>query len=197
MEVGEKYGRLTIISKGDPVVSGRQKRGTLRCRCECGVVKDIRVDSIRRGSSKSCGCLFAEAHTSHGHWSGSRASPTYSTWRSMIERVDGKYASLGISCIERWRSFDNFLSDMGERPHGKTLDRINNEGDYGPDNCRWSTPKQQARNRSNNVYVVYKGERRLLIEVCEELGRPYNYAVKRLKVNKQPKWMEKQCVYVC
>jgi hypothetical protein len=196
MKIGERYGRLTILGKGSPAASGQQSRSTMKCECDCGVIKDIRADSLQRGLSRSCGCLHSDVHKTHGHHTGGRASPTYKTWESMIRRVDGKYKKLGISCVHRWRSFENFLADMGERPHGKTLDRIDNSGDYKLENCRWATPKQQARNRRDNVFVTHNGEKRLLIDVCEELKKPYSYTVRRLKINRPPKWMEKECVFV-
>lgn len=92
----------------------------------------------------------------HGHCSNLQYSPTYHSWQAMLSRcryadrdIERKYAKRGISVCDRWRVFENFLEDMGERPNGKTLDRVDVNADYGPDNCRWATPTEQARNRRN------------------------------------------------
>lgn len=121
----------------------------------------------------------------HGHGYG---TATYKSWCSMRGRCltpshhkFAQYGARGIKICDRWASFANFLADMGERPDGHTLDRINPDGDYSPENCRWAGPKAQARNRTNKVSIVHEGREQLLIELCEKHGVNYQTAYARLK----------------
>ena len=112
----------------------------------------------------------------HGHRSGDSESPTYRVWHSMLERVRGQsgtaahkrnYHGRGISVCARWLRFENFLADMGVRPPGTSLDRINNDGPYSAENCRWATAKEQARNRRTNRLLTHKGRTLTVAEWSE------------------------------
>jgi len=123
----------------------------------------------------------------HGHASSTGKSPTYRTWKAMMGRCfrEGdanwhRYGGRGITACERWRTFANFLADMGERPKGLTLDRIDNDGNYEPDNCRWATRMQQGRNNSRNRLVTLNGETRCISEWCEVLGLNHHTIAWRL-----------------
>lgn len=151
---GERFGRLVVAS----YQAKRGGRGSWRCRCDCGAIHHVRPDCLLAGTTKSCGCLSSdrarEVHLTHGHTEGQHKSREYQSWSNMISRVDARkgrhflyYGIRGITVCERWRTFENFLADMGTRPPETSLDRINNDGHYEPGNCRWATRKQQISNR--------------------------------------------------
>lgn len=130
------------------------------------------------------------AHLEHGHtrYNGRRwNSPTYNTWVSMKQRCFSEdcdsypdYGGRGITIQDDWHDFENFLRDMGVRPEGTTLDRIDPNGDYTKENCRWASTKQQALNKRNTVLVEYRGELRPLMELCEQHGVPYQRVWSRI-----------------
>ena len=116
---------------------------------------------------------------SHGHRLKHETSPTYRSWVSMKSRCDNPdaqhhaaYGGRGITYCESWSSFENFLADMGERPEGTTIDRIDPNGNYQPDNCRWATSKQQCRNKRSTIYIKCEGEYKSLAEVSEKFDIP-------------------------
>lgn len=121
----------------------------------------------------------------HGGWTYHKN--TYKTWQSMIQRCENKnhkayasYGGRGISVCDSWHSFEVFFQDMGNPPDGLSLDRIDNDKGYSPENCRWSDKLVQARNRRTTIFVDFKGDRKPLVEVCAELGVSYSTAKTRL-----------------
>jgi len=156
--IGHKYGRLTVIEEGDRLRVSRRK--VLRrwvCVCDCGNTSILSTGNIRSGNSKSCGCLNLELIAERGRrlnrTHGYRNTSIYHTWSSMVQRCTNpkaqawrNYGGRGISVCERWLKFENFLADMGERPAGLDLDRINNDGNYELGNCRWTTRSVNIKN---------------------------------------------------
>jgi hypothetical protein len=155
--LGKKFGRLAVVKR---VENNRFGKSRWRCLCQCGNFCDVDGSSLIQGLTSSCGCLHLEnllqrpPALRHGHASASDNSPTYVSWRHMWERCTNEnainfqnYGGRGITVCRRWRLFEHFLDDMGERPAGTSIDRIDSDGNYTPGNCRWATPKQQADNR--------------------------------------------------
>ncbi len=169
----QTFGRLNVISR-----SGSDPKGkaTWVCLCECGTEKIVTGQTLLDGSTKSCGCLNAEQkreicvkrNTTHGM----RRTKEYAAWTDMNTRCTNpnsvkypRYGARGISVCERWNKFESFFEDMGSAPSLKhTLDRIDSNGMYCIDNCRWATQSTQQNNRTNNRLITHNGETHTLQE---------------------------------
>lgn len=149
------------------------------CKCDCGTIKTVLGKCLRTGHTLSCGCLGYEHRriglTKHGY----SFSRTYIIWAHIKSRCNDSncksyehYGGRGISVCERWSKFENFLADMGHRPNGKTIDRIDVNGNYEPSNCRWATWKEQANNTRKNVRLTYLGRTQTISQWADELGIP-------------------------
>lgn len=168
---GQRFGRWTVLKR----TSSRRWGSYWVCICDCGTRKEVSQGSLRRGDTRSCGCLRVEVvralFQTHGH--GHPISPEYRAWRNMINRCERPatkefkdYGARGIRVCPRWRSsFENFLADIGLRPSpNHSLDRVDNDGNYEPGNCRWATRLEQQHNKR-------RAYSRPVLELAEALRR--------------------------
>lgn len=165
--IGETFGRWRVLE-----YLGSSK---YQCECECGKQSIIHSQCLRRGTSQSCGCFKLEKlalRKTHGY----SKTKTYAAWFSLKNRCLNpryiawkNYGGRGITVCERWLAYENFLADMGEAPEGLSLDRIDNNGDYEPGNCRWATQTEQVNNRRNNRFVMLNGVEMPLTKAIKHL----------------------------
>jgi hypothetical protein len=149
---GQHFGRWTVLALHPKRSKHRNARW--HCVCDCGGERLVAASSLRQGGSKSCGCLQRECKTKHGHTKGGKVTRAYRCWVAMRQRCFNPnheaypyYGGRGITVCERWLSFENFFADMGAPPRNRTLDRIDVNGNYEPNNCRWASTFEQSRNK--------------------------------------------------
>jgi hypothetical protein len=145
------------------------------CQCKCGTTKPVLMATLHNGTSKSCGCIAGELRGSKTRTHGKSATPAYKSFHAMWARCTGKslsdyYVNANIEICDRWKSFENFFADMGPRPEGTTIDRIDGTKGYSPENCRWATLEEQANNKRSNRKELVNGE---LLSVAQA-ARKYN-----------------------
>lgn len=186
---GQRFSRLVVIGESGE----RDKHLNVKwlCKCDCGNEILVITGSLKTGNTRSCGCLQDEVNATkgrkHGNCTINGISPEYIAWNNMKQRCNNpendayqNYGCRGVSVCPRWLGddgFSNFLSDMGERPTPKhSLDRFpdNDNGIYEPTNCKWSTKKEQERNKRTNHWVEYNGEKKVLRDWADLLGVTFN-----------------------
>lgn len=166
---GERFAKLVAVRR----IGTRSRFALWECRCDCGNTTEVTVGNW--GKTETCGCgVVPPVAKTHGL----STTPEYSAWKDMVGRCTNpnfknyeSYGGRGITVCGRWLEFDNFLSDMGQRPAGLTLDRVNNDGPYSPENCRWTTVGVQCRNKRNTVNITALGRTQCSADWARELGK--------------------------
>jgi len=170
---GQKFGRLTArayISRG--------RRSVWVCICECGGEVEATSGNLLSGNTQSCGCLRKETTIARSTTHGLRDCAEYMIWHYMKKRCQNRrdkayrhYGGRGIAVCARWGKFDNFYADMGSRPSPQhSIERIDNNAGYAPENCQWATKKEQARNKRNSHLITYDGRTMCVTDWAAELG---------------------------
>jgi len=180
---GQRFGRLTVSCIAD-----RDKWKNIRwsCICDCGHKTIVLGGALRQGRINNCGC----SKIRHGHSKQGNMTQIYIAWMAMKQRCVNlnnpeykNYGARNITICFRWKVFENFLADMGEPPtENHSLDRINNDGNYCPENCRWATKTEQARNMRVNHLITYRGKTQCLPIWAEQFGISENALRTRLRV---------------
>lgn len=181
---GYKYNMLTVLRRVDNDKNGQSR---WECKCDCGNITVAKGANLKNGAVKSCGCLLHKAPKNKKH--GESNTPLYQMWISMIYRCHNEknqaykfYGARGIRVCEEWHDYEAFKRWVEEtKPEGKyTIERIDANGDYCPDNCTWITMSEQANNRRSNILIRYNGEEHNLMKWCEILNRDYKNVHNRM-----------------
>lgn len=185
---GENINGFIFIKDTGTIITGSQTKRTALFKCHCSNIFNAVIPNILSKNTKSCGC--GKYKIKHGH-NTLHPSVTYQTWAHMKNRCNCKnnnnypnYGGRGIKVCDRWNdSFINFLNDMGERPSKKhSLDRIDVNGDYTPENCRWATMLEQANNKRHNVWIEYKGEKMTASQWARKVGISASLLLRRYRM---------------
>lgn len=182
---GRTFGYLTAL---EPTSGRRTGAVDWKCICKCG--KEMLVPSTYLTNSyvKSCGCIRKDAQVTHGASHKGEWTTEYAIWASIIQRCTNpkapaykNYGGRGIAVCERWRSYENFVLDMGNRPEKLTIERIDNDKGYEPSNCRWATRSEQNRNRRNNRLLTFDGKTMCVAAWAEHTGIRAGKIISRLR----------------
>ena len=189
--VGKRFGAVVVVGETEPrLMSGRWRRQWL-LRCDCGAELQRTVSQANSGRTTACDACAVKKRVRHGesYSRNQKLTPEYYVWNGMRRRCDtpsaksyARYGGRGIRVCERWADFRAFLADMGRRPTAMhRIERIDNDGNYEPRNCRWATPLEQARNRRNNRLLTFDGKTKGLSVWAEELGLSPEALASRLR----------------
>lgn len=189
---GQRFGRLlvTSLAENNPFRRKGRRGGSSAwiCACDCGTQLLVRSELLRKGETKSCGCLRNDVVRKRRFIDGRSRTRLYGIWGSMVGRCrdEGhtsykRYGGRGITVCDRWLKFENFLADMGEPLRGLSLDRIDNNGPYSPENCRWADVTTQLRNRRTSRFLTWNGKTLTHAEWERQLGFPVGTIHNRLR----------------
>ncbi len=181
--IGKRFGRLVVLGKADDCRH-------IMCKCDCGNIATVNRGSVLRGNTKSCGCLRREITSKNNTTHGKRHHRLYSIWIAMKNRCKypsqnryESYGGRGICVCDEWvtsfESFYNWAIENGYKD-GLSIDRINVDGNYSPENCRWATSEEQSLNRTDNRFITYNGETKTIKEWCDETGLAYSCLLWRI-----------------
>lgn len=194
---GKRFGRLTAYSYAHVQLSTGRRMAAWLCICDCGNKKVIQGHHLRGGKTNSCGCYIAEATVERNTVHGLSKTPRYLCWKGMLNRCHNpsvpeykNYGARGIRVCDRWRFGEGgkhpyvcYSDDIGEQPSpGHSIDRIDNDGPYSPENCRWATKAQQMANMRRSIHAVIGGVKVPLVKYAARVGLSYEGL--RLKVSK-------------
>jgi|APSaa5957512622_1039677.scaffolds.fasta_scaffold39786_2 hypothetical protein len=188
VEIGQRFRRLEVISDSYIREVGTNRTRSVTCVCDCGEKRDISIYSLINGKSKSCGCLQKELLSKRIIKHGMTHTRDYNGWMIMKARCSNhdhprfkSYGGRGIKVCDRWlESFENFYEDVGKKPEGMSLERIDNNGNYEPSNCKWATNTEQANNRRTNIFLTYKGKKKSIKQWSLDFGIDYLVIYKRV-----------------
>jgi hypothetical protein len=172
---GKKCGRLTVLEHA----GSKSNQVMWRCKCECGSNVVVRGNDLRAGYTTSCGCVSVEKAANLNRTHGmSQKGGAYTSWLNMIQRCCNpnnkkyeQYGGRGIKVCDRWKSFEAFYQDLGLRPKGYSIERIDVNGNYEPSNCKWLPFFEQSKNRRTTRYVRLKGEIMTQAEAARRIGK--------------------------
>jgi len=179
-EIGQEVGNCVYMG-GETIKLNDHGEKVRRAdfKCRCGDIFHARIVDVKSGNTNSCGCWNIQVARGKMTTHGGRWTTEYKSWCGMKERCYNIknhkypiYGAIGIIICDRWlNSFENFISDMGPKPSSKhSIDRIDNDGNYEPSNCRWATPLEQSRNTSHNRWIEGGGENMLLVDWASRFG---------------------------
>lgn len=181
---GRRFGKLQVVRRSGYVKAGQTRVPAWFCVCDCGRRKVVRGNSLKSGNTTGCGRCKTSSNLRHG-LTGTRV---WSIWCSMLSRClnprasnYARYGGAGIKVCARWKTFENFLLDMGEPPTGHSIDRIDGSGDYRKSNCRWATAQTQSANRACARRITFRGRTLCAAEWARVVGMKHSTLLRRLQ----------------